>query len=46
MKRLSIFIVAALAVGAGAAIAQSCLTRGSAPDPIAKNRIRAHRHRL
>jgi quercetin dioxygenase-like cupin family protein len=36
MKKLSIFIVAALAVGAGAAIAQSSLTGGSAPDPIAK----------
>jgi quercetin dioxygenase-like cupin family protein len=36
MKKLSIFIVPALAVGAGAAIAQSSLTAGSAPDPIAK----------
>jgi hypothetical protein len=36
MKKLPIVIVAALAVGAGAAQAQSSLTAGGAPDPIAK----------
>ena len=36
MKKLSIVIVAALAVGTAAALAQSSLTTGGAPDPIAK----------
>jgi quercetin dioxygenase-like cupin family protein len=36
MKKLPIVIVVALAVGAGAALAQSSLTVGGAPDPIAK----------
>ena len=36
MKKLSIVIVAALAVGTAAALAQSSLTAGGAPDPIAK----------
>ena len=36
MKKLPIVIVAVLAVGAGAALAQSSLTAGGAPDPIAK----------
>ena len=36
MKKLPIVIVAALAVGAGAALAQSSLTAGGASDPIAK----------
>ena len=36
MKKLPIVIVAALAVGAGAALAQSSLTAAGAPDPIAK----------
>jgi hypothetical protein len=36
MKKLPIVIVAASAVAAGAALAQSSLTAGGAPDPIAK----------
>jgi quercetin dioxygenase-like cupin family protein len=36
MKKLPTVIVAALAVGAGAALAQSGLTAGGAPEPIAK----------
>ena len=36
MKKLPIVIVAALAVGPGAALAQSRLTADGAPDPIAK----------
>jgi hypothetical protein len=36
MKKLPVAIVAALALVAGAALAQSSLTAGGAPDPIAK----------
>jgi hypothetical protein len=36
MQKLTSIIVAALAVGAGAALAQSALTAGGAPDKIAK----------